>query len=151
MDTINPYQSPSIPAELLEPQWPAGGAYRDGSYLVLHHASTLPPICVKTGRPAETEQELELIGGLPNDGSVPASGKKWYGDKVYSIRLPLSHRAVHRAALMQRAGLSLAVLLLLTLFLLAWFYSDLERLRSANGVLITALVGLIISVALLTE
>ena len=56
MSPLNPYEPPTIPAEVLEPPWPAGGAYSDGQYLVLHHATVLPPICVKTGRPAELEQ-----------------------------------------------------------------------------------------------
>ena len=98
MSPVNPYESPILPAEVPEPQWPAGGAYVDGQYLVLHHASSLPPICVKSGLPAELEQEYELIGGLPNDDSVAPTRQRWLGDKVYAIRLPLTKRVVWRAA-----------------------------------------------------
>lgn len=73
MASENPYQSPSIPAEVLAPEWPVAGVFSDGHYLVLHHASTLPPLCIKTGLPAETHVMADLVGGLPNDGSVPAT------------------------------------------------------------------------------
>jgi hypothetical protein len=147
---VNPYEPPSIPAEVLEPQWPAGGAYSDGSYLVLHHASTLPPICVKTGRPAETEQDYELVGGI-NDGSVPESQLRWYGEKVYTIRLPLSQVAVSRARWMHVFGVGLAIAMLAGLFVLAWMYSIMRSPFWAEGWLGAGLIGLIVSVAFLTE
>lgn len=151
MLSLNPYEPPIIPAEVLEPQWPAGGAYCDGQYLVLHHATTLPPICVKTGQPAELEQDYELIGGLPNDGSVPASRERWLGDKVYAIRLPLTRRIVRRAALMHGSGISLGVLMFAALLAWACFQPQLRPSISGEAVLIGAMVGLIVSVALLTE
>lgn len=148
--SINPYEPPTIPAEVLEPEWPCGGCYRDGKYLVMHHASALPPICVRTGRPAETEQEHELTGGLPNDGSVPAARKRWYGDKVYLIRVPLSKRAVRQGELLEIAGIVTASLMLLALFSLAWFYR-LGKNDVGNYILVAALIGLIVSVGLLSE
>jgi hypothetical protein len=151
MSPLNPYEPPILPAEVLEPQWPAGGAYCDAQYLVLHHASSLPPICVKSGRPAELEQDYELIGGLPNDGSVPASRERWLGDKVYTIRLPLTRRVVSRARWMHFGGISLGVLILVGLLAWAAFHPQLRPSISGEAVLITALLGLIASVALLTE
>jgi hypothetical protein len=151
MSPLNPYEPPLLPAEVPEPQWPAGGAYSDGQYLVLHHASSLPPICVKSGQPAELEQDYELIGGLPNDGSVPATRERWLGDKIYAIRLPLTRRVVWRAKLMNAAGVSLGVLMFGVLIIWACFQPRLSPSISGEAVLVSALVGLIISVALLTE
>jgi hypothetical protein len=148
--SINPYEPPIIPAEILEPEWPTSGCYRDGRFLVLHHASPLPPICIKTGQPAETEQEYELFGGLPNDGSVPATRKRWLCDKIYAIRIPLTQRAVRRAKLLNVVGITTASMMLLALFSLAWFF-PLGRNDLGNYVMISALIGLIVSVGLLSE
>ena len=63
MMSLNPYEPPALPAELLELPWPPPGAYRDGTYLVVHHQATLPPICVRTGHVAETWRSYELVGG----------------------------------------------------------------------------------------
>jgi hypothetical protein len=151
MSPLNPYEPPNIPAEVPEPQWPSGGAYSDGHYLVLHHASSLPPICVKSGLPAELEQEYELLGGLPNDGSVPATRERWLGDKTYAIRLPLTKRVAWRAKLMHVGGISLGVLMFAGLLGWVCFQPQLSPSISGEAVLISALVGLIGSVALLTE
>lgn len=151
MTPLNPYEPPTIPAEVLEPQWPAGGVYSDGQYLVLHHASSLPPICVKSGRPAELEQDYELLGGLPNDGSVPATRERWLGDKVYAIRLPLTRRVVWWSKLMHAGGISLGVLMFAGLIVWACFQPYLRPAVGGEAVLIGALVGLIVSVALLNE
>src|SRR5688500_7733750 len=115
MATENPYQSPAIPAELFEPEWPAAGVFSDGQYLVLHHTSRLPPVCLKTRLPADTHIAAELVGGLPNDDSVPPSRRRWYGDKVYAIEVPLSNKALGRANMLRLAGNILAVLCLLSL------------------------------------
>jgi hypothetical protein len=151
MSPVNPYEPPSLPAEVLEPPWPAGGAYSDGQHLVLHHASPLPPICVKSGLPAELEQDYELIGGLPNDDSVPATRHRWLGDKAYTIRLPLTRRVVRRARLMHAGGISLGVLMFAGLLMWACFQPYVRPAIGGEAVLIGALMGLIASVALLTE
>ena len=151
MSSLNPYESPILPAEVLEPQWPAGGAYCDGHYLVLHHASSLPPICIKSGLPAELEQDYELVGGLPNDESIPATRQRWLGDKIYSIRLPLCRRVVWQSKLMNTAGISLGVLMFGGLFVWVCFQPYLRPSISGEAILIGALVGLIVSVALLSE
>jgi hypothetical protein len=151
MSSPNPYEPPVLPAEVLEPPWPSGGAYRDGAYLVLHHASTLPPICIKSGRPAETQQEYELAGGLPNDGSAPSARKRWYGDKVYVIQLPLTARAVWWGKVLNRLGLGVAAVTLSALPCIGWYYTSLKPSLLPDFLLVGALVGLITSVALLTE
>lgn len=151
MSPLNPYEPPTIPAEVLEPPWPAGGAYSDGQYLVLHHATNLPPICVKTGRPAELEQDYELIGGLPNDGSVPATRERWLGDKVYAIRLPLTRRVVRWAKWMHAGGITLGILTVAVLLAWVCFQPQVWAAVSGEAILISVLVGLIVSVGLLSE
>jgi hypothetical protein len=148
--SINPYESPTIAAEVLGPEWPASGCYRDGKYVVLHHTSLLPPICVKTGAQAETSQAYELLGGLPNDGSVPATRKRWYGENVYAIRIPLCNRAVRRAKLTNLAGIIVAIVMLLMLLGMAWLFSF-GRDDLGHVAMLSAFVGLIVSVGLLSE
>jgi len=151
MLSVNPYESPAIPAELLEPEWPATGVYRDGAYLVMHHEATLPPICIKTGKPAEVEQTIELVGGLPNDRSVREAGRKLLGDKVYRIQAPLSRRAVDRARWMHRAFLVAAVISVSALIAAAWFDRELHACGLADWVGIWLLAGFIGSIAWLGE
>ncbi len=151
MDTGNPYQSPAVPAELLEPEWPTSGVYRDGHYLVLHHTSRLPPICLKTNLPAVTEIPANLVGGLPNDGSIPATRRKWYGDKVYVVQVPLSAQALRRAAWIRGIAYFIASITFLCLVLTTLFFTKLGQLGWAEAVPVYLLVGLIVSVALLSE
>ena len=151
MASENPYQSPAIPAELLQPEWPAAGVFSDGHYLVLHHTSTLPPICVKTGLPAEIHVPADLVGGLPNDDSVPATRRKWYGDNVYTIQVPLSYMALRLLDRVRAAGLIVAGATFLAMTLIAIFYVRLQELGLADVAPVCCVIGLIASVALLTE
>ncbi len=151
MDSENPYLSPAIPAELLEPPWPESGAFRDGSYLVLHHSTLLPPICLKTGLPAETTILAELSGGLSNDDSAPATRKKWYGDKIYAIQVPMSHKAMRRAKRIRAAGLIMAAIMLACLAMVAVGYRQVAAWQMAELLPGAFLAGLVISLAMITE
>jgi hypothetical protein len=49
--SANPYASPQTDA--YEQPAPQVGVWQDGEYLVMHLGAALPPICVKSGQPAE--------------------------------------------------------------------------------------------------
>jgi hypothetical protein len=49
----NPYAPPSIPQPMeMAPTTYQGGVWRQGSILVMHKMAPLPPICLKSGQPA---------------------------------------------------------------------------------------------------
>lgn len=147
----NPYEPPAIPAEVLEPEWPTTGVYRDRSFVVMHYAAKMPPICVRTGKPADKVRPLELVGGMPNDGSVPATGKKWYGDKYYRIEVPLHGNAVLHNLLLRRLGYGMAFVCLLGLLLGAWFYRELRPRDWLEQAMVWLLLGLVAAVGFLAE
>lgn len=147
----NPYRSPVIPAEAVAQEWPPTGVFCDGPYLVLHHAAALPPLCVKTGRSAELQQPFELVGGLPNDDSVQATRHKWLAGPVYEIVLPLSHQALHRARLAQRAGLGVGLISLVGLVFTVLLYAWVLQSGLATAVHVGLLLGFVGSAALLGE
>jgi hypothetical protein len=101
--TINPYAAPQVTADHVAPQLPEGdfpGVWRHRNVLVVLRQSPLPPICLKSGRPATQwlRRDLRwhepwifltlLLGWLP-------------GILVYAI---LAYNKTKRAALMM--GLS---------------------------------------------
>lgn len=151
MMSLNPYEPPALPAEMLELPWPPPGAYRDGRYLVVHHQATLPPICVRTGQVAETWRSYELVGGHPNDGSVPPTRKKWFGDRVYTIVVPLSNRSVRREQFFRRTAFLLTAVLLPALVAAVCFLETLQRLQIAEGVFLGLLASLIACLVFLGE
>jgi hypothetical protein len=79
---INPYASPSVPDPLVRPD-PGVGVWREGTLLVVHRDAVLPPICVKSGRPASEWIEVTL----------PAIDMLNLGQTKTVFRVPLSARA----------------------------------------------------------
>ena len=80
---INPYAPPRVldpPAKMD----PGVGVWRDGELLVMHRAAVLPPVCVKSGRPATMWTDLIVDLTLL---SMLAKGR-------LTVRVPLSDRAV---------------------------------------------------------
>jgi hypothetical protein len=55
---INPYASPQIDGYNLQSQ--EVGVWQDGELIVMHVSATLPPICVKTGKPAEHYSDITI-------------------------------------------------------------------------------------------
>ena len=62
---LNPYASPQEP-NVREPLSGAGiGVWADKHSFIMHEDATLPPICVKTGRPAECYVPVRFSRGIP--------------------------------------------------------------------------------------
>jgi hypothetical protein len=159
---MNPYEPPTIPAEPLEIPWPEEGVYRDRGYIVLHHRTKLPPICVRTGLPADVEQWQDLVGGTPNDGSIPPTGRGWFTGKYYNISVPLSSQAV-RTTLWYRRILWILVLGVLPLLLLIGVLGKVTaapaadmpfraiRFSGFDHLLVWPLIGLMVCAGLLAD
>jgi hypothetical protein len=64
---VNPYASPTIPGGYDSSGHPGIGVWRDGSHLVFHKQSILPPICIETGQPAYKYRSFELNWTYPID------------------------------------------------------------------------------------
>jgi hypothetical protein len=92
--SINPYESPRIPAGD-RPQdaeatmaWPATGAFRYYQTLVWNTGTALPRICVRTGLPADAALAFALRPLIDDDGSIAAAYQ--LKPKLYSIVLPIN-------------------------------------------------------------
>ena len=84
MSDPNPYASPQFPSHVepieAEEVLPIG-AWRSGTWLVMHYGATLPPFCVFTGEPAHKES----LSGVP-----PAQLPFGIGEDQFRIKLPAS-------------------------------------------------------------
>lgn len=104
----NPYASPQGAGDYGSDIDPNVGAWRDGHWLVMHVNAGLPPICVKTGQPAECYAETTI---------------RWVQHLVpwaESIRVPLTRVAYRRHVV---APLVVFLATLLTSGLLVWIAS----------------------------
>lgn len=95
---INPYAPPSVPDPLLRPD-PGVGVWRDGTLLVLHCDAVLPPICVKSARPAS-----EWI-----DVTLPSIDMLILGQTKTVFRVPLSSRTQWMRSYGAAIALALAI------------------------------------------
>lgn len=105
----NPYESPSIPAGMLEPEWPTEGVFRDGNLLVLKAGTPLPPLCVRTGLPADANLSVSLLCRGANDKSVTPSIRSFWSGVQYSLDIPVSSIWLRK----QRWRKSMSIFLLL--------------------------------------
>jgi hypothetical protein len=82
---VNPYAAPLGEAQ---PDWSlaAGvGCWRHGSLLVVHEDAQLPPICVKTGKPAAAYHGAQIRWSHP---------LRWPRE-CFSLNVPLSQRPLY--------------------------------------------------------
>ena len=95
---VNPYEPPQTPPEPPDEAclvaWPATGAYVYYQTLVWQPDSPLPPVCVRSGLPAEETVVLTLKPLIDDDGSIkPAFELKL---RLYDLRLPMHPSAAQR-------------------------------------------------------
>lgn len=65
MDHDNPYRAPSVPATGRLPDRGLDKVWRDGNFLVVQQEAQLPPICVKSNKPADREIERRFYWHRP--------------------------------------------------------------------------------------
>jgi hypothetical protein len=64
---LNPYESPAEAGGYNAAAAAVIGAWRDGKLLVIHQDAALPPLCIKTGEPAERHVHYVLRWSYPID------------------------------------------------------------------------------------
>jgi hypothetical protein len=142
--SLNPYESPQIPAGD-EPQdeeatvaWPATGAFRYYQTLVWHTGTPLPPVCVRTGLPADTTLVLTMRPLIDDDGSIHAAYE--FKPKLYEVVLPIN-AAGCKTHDWRQAGLYSLLVGCICGAIAAFWPGDMFT-RSSLGVLTVVLLGI---------
>lgn len=92
--SINPYESPQIPADDSAAEggapvaWPATGAFRYYQTLVWNTDTPLPRVCVRTGLPADGTLKLTMRPLIDDDGTVTPLPE--FKTRLYEVVLPIN-------------------------------------------------------------